>query len=78
MVYEIQMNKGTDKNPLDLISVITAMLERAGETHNFHRFWQRPIETGQENRWTDERVKERRTERVRAALRRKFGCRWRF
>lgn len=57
MVYEIQMNKGTDKNPLDLISVITEMLECDGETHNFHKFWQHPLRTGQESRWMDEPVK---------------------
>lgn len=46
------------QNPLDLISVITEMLEPNGEMHNFHRFWQNVIETGQENRWTDELMKE--------------------
>lgn len=39
------------QNPLDLISVITEMLERGGDMHNFHRFWQNVIKTGQENRW---------------------------
>lgn len=43
---------------MDLISVITEMLERNGEMHNFHRFWQHLIKTGQENRWMDELVKE--------------------
>lgn len=52
------MNKGTDKNPSDLISVITEMLERDGEMHNFHRFWQQAIESGQENRWKAELEKE--------------------
>lgn len=52
------MNKGTDKAPLDLISVITEMLERYGEMHNFHRFWQNLIKTGQETRWMAELMKE--------------------
>lgn len=52
------MNKGTDKNPLDLISVITEMLERNSGMHNFHRFWQKVSQTGQGNRWMDELMKE--------------------
>lgn len=46
------------QNPLDLISVITEMLERESEMHNFHRFWQNLIKSGQENRWLDELMKE--------------------
>lgn len=46
------------QNPLDLISVITEMLERDGEMHNFHRSWQNVIKTGQENRWMDEPMME--------------------
>lgn len=43
---------------MDLISVITEMLERESEMHNFHRFWQNLIKSGQENRWLDELMKE--------------------
>ena len=43
---------------MDQISVITEMLERDGEMHNFHRFLQNLIRTGQENRWMDELMKE--------------------
>lgn len=46
------------QNPLDLISVITEMLERSGEMHNFHRFWQNLIKASQESRWMDELMKE--------------------
>lgn len=46
------------QNPLDLISVITEMLEHDGEMHNFHRFWQNLIKTGQENRWMNGLMKD--------------------